>query len=201
MVLTILTGAFDLRIRSMTSVKISVLPVTWPTSATERPFVRQNVDVVRPLDHVAPASVLIGYLFRDTTMMIVLRADDRDVESLLREPLDHAIKLFDERADQIVEQIDPARDQALFCLLVESVKPEHEAIAGAQRGHVAHDRKLAQARIICQQPGLAAFDAAERIELAAGILVGHRKRGLGERPFIHFAVSPRDAQAEADARR
>jgi hypothetical protein len=30
---------------------------------------------------------------------------------LLCEPLDHAIKLFDERADQIVEQIDAARGQ------------------------------------------------------------------------------------------
>src|SRR5262249_33698383 len=95
-------------------------------------FVGQTVDVVRPLDHVAPAPVLIGYLFRDAAMMIVLRAHDRDIESLFGEPLDHAIELFDERADQIVEQIDAARDQALLCLLVKSVKPEHQAIAPAQ---------------------------------------------------------------------
>src|SRR5262249_61909731 len=100
---------------------------------------------VRPLDHVAPAPVLIGYLFRDAAMMILLRSHDRDIESLFREPLDHAIELFDEWADQIVEQIDAARDQALLCLLVKSVKPEHQAIAPAQGRHAAHDRKLAQA--------------------------------------------------------
>src|SRR5262249_41437781 len=50
-------------------------------------FVRQSIDVVRPLDHVAAAPVLIGYLFRDAAMMIVFRAHDRDVESLFSEPL------------------------------------------------------------------------------------------------------------------
>jgi hypothetical protein len=145
--------------------------------------------------------VIIGNLFRDAAMMIVFRAHDRDVEPLFGEPLHHAIKLFDERADQIVEQIDSARGQALLCLLVKSVKPEHQAIAGAQRGHVTHNRKLAQAGIIGQQPCLTALDTAERIEFAAGILVGHGERGLGERPFIHLAVGPCDAQAEADARR
>src|SRR5262249_22916383 len=124
-------------------------------------FVRQSTDVVRPLDHVAAAPVLIGYLFRDAAMMIVFRAHDRDVESLFGEPLHDAIKLFDERADQIVEQIDAARGQALLRLLVKSVKPEHQAIAVAQRRHVAHDRKLAQARIIGQQPCLTALDTAE----------------------------------------
>jgi hypothetical protein len=81
-------------------------------------FVRQHVDVVRPFDHVATAPVLIGNLFRDAAMMVVLRVDDRDIESLFGEPLHHAIKLFDERADQIVEQIDAARGQALLGLLV-----------------------------------------------------------------------------------
>src|SRR5262249_26770293 len=95
-------------------------------------FIGQNVDVVRPLDHVAAAPVLIGNLFRDAAMMIVFRAHDRDIESLFGEPLHHAIKLFDEQADQIVEQIDAARGQALLRLLVKSVKPEHQAIAGAQ---------------------------------------------------------------------
>ncbi len=52
-----------------------------------------------------------------------------------------------------------------------------------------------------QQRGLAALDAGERIELAAGILMRHGERRLGKRPFIHLAVSPRDAQAEAYARR
>src|SRR5262249_42387135 len=66
-------------------------------------FIGQNVDVVRPLDHVAAAPVIIGNLFRDAAMMIVFRAHDRDVEPLFGEPLHHAIKLFDERADQIVE--------------------------------------------------------------------------------------------------
>jgi hypothetical protein len=52
-----------------------------------------------------------------------------------------------------------------------------------------------------QQRGLAALDAGERIELAAGVLMSHGERRLGKRPFIHLAVSPRDAQAEAYARR
>src|SRR5262245_40780284 len=164
-------------------------------------FVGQTVDVVRLFNHVAPAPVLISDLFRDAAMMIVFRADDRDIEPLFGEPLDHAIELLDERADQIVEQIDAARDQALLRLLDKSMKTKHQAVAGAQRGHVAHNRKLAQAGIIGQQPCLAALDARERIELAAGILVSHGERGLGERPFIHLAISPRDAQAEADARR
>src|SRR5260370_5691018 len=47
-------------------------------------FVGQKIEVVRAFEHVAPAPVLIGYLFRDAAMMIVLRTDDRDVESLLR---------------------------------------------------------------------------------------------------------------------
>src|SRR5262249_43693500 len=69
------------------------------------PFVGQKSEVVRSFEHVAPAPVLVGYLLRDTAMMVVFRAHDRDVETLLCEALDHAIKLFDERADQIVEQI------------------------------------------------------------------------------------------------
>src|SRR5262249_48379735 len=81
-------------------------------------FAGQSVDVVRPLDHVAAAPVLIGNLFCDAAMMIVFRAHDRDIESLFGEPLDHAIQLFDERADQIVEQIDTARNQARLGLLV-----------------------------------------------------------------------------------
>src|SRR5262245_36558491 len=95
-------------------------------------FVGQTVDLVGPLDHVAPAPVIIGYLVRDAAMMIVFRAHDRDIESLFGEPLYHAIELFDEGADQIVEQIDTARDQGLLRLLVKSVKPEHQAIAPAQ---------------------------------------------------------------------
>src|SRR5262249_25766904 len=79
--------------------------------------VLQSVDILRPLEHVALAPVLVGYLLRDTAMMVVFRAHDRDVETLLCEALDHAIKLFDEGADQMVEQLHAARGQALFGLL------------------------------------------------------------------------------------
>jgi hypothetical protein len=69
-----------------------------------------------------------------------------------------------------------------------------------------HERVHSGARSQCEFSTLSECrarvrGAAEGIELAAGILVSHRERGLGERPFIHFAVSARDAEAEADARR
>ena len=88
-------------------------------------FVRQNVDLVCSLDHVATTAVLIGDFFRDATMMIVFGADDRDIEAVSSEPLDHAIKFFNERADQIVKQIDAACDQALFRFFLQSVKAQH----------------------------------------------------------------------------
>jgi|GraSoiStandDraft_41_1057321.scaffolds.fasta_scaffold3360120_1 hypothetical protein len=65
-------------------------------------------------------------------MRIVFCADDRDIESLFGEALYNSIKLFDEWAEQIIEQIDPTREQVLFRLLVKSVKSEHQAIALAQ---------------------------------------------------------------------
>src|SRR5262249_60145949 len=83
-------------------------------------FAGQNVDVVRPLDHLAAAPVLIGYLFCDAAMMIVFRAHDRDVKSLLCEPLDHAIKLFDERAIKSSSRSTP---RATKLALVSSFSP------------------------------------------------------------------------------
>ncbi len=145
--------------------------------------------------------MLISNLFRDAAVVIVVCADDRDVEALFGEPLYHAIKFFDERADQIIEQIDATRGKAFFRFLVQSMKPEHEAIARAERRHVAHHRKLAQAGILSQQRWFAALDAGERIVLAAGVLVGDGERRLGKRALVHLPVSAGDAEAEADARR
>src|SRR6266487_272667 len=96
------------------------------------PAVFAGQTVVRALDHVTAASVLISNLFGDAAVVVVFCADDRDVEPLFGEPLDHAIKFFDERADQIVEQVDATRGKAFFRLPVQSMKPEHETIALAQ---------------------------------------------------------------------
>jgi hypothetical protein len=84
----------------------------------------------------------LGYLLGHAAMMIALLAHDEDIEALAREALHNAVQLCDERADEIVEQIDTSCGKAFLGVVIKTMKSEHEPIAWAQGRDIVRQETL-----------------------------------------------------------
>ena len=82
--------------------------------------------------------MFLGDCFCDSTMMIVFRPDDGDVETITCQAFDDFVQLGDKGARQVIDQIDTACRQILFLGFIQSVKPKHKPIAPAQLRGIAH---------------------------------------------------------------